>query len=87
MGYGEYFSYKTWEDWARNSIEDLPVTLDELKKPEVATVRHGQGFGRWGGGRLAKGRGAHINPLVDSQVSPVSGANAYFEYKVSIRRV
>ena len=211
MGYGEYFSYEKWEDWARNAIEELPLTLEELKEqglwsgevryrkheemgfptpsgqielysqdlesfgynpypeyqekgvtpdedyplqlsggklaahcnvhtqnnpylteitpenwveispedatknhikdgdyveissplakttimakvtervqPGVATVRHGHGFGRWGGGSLAKGKGAHINPLVDSQVSPVSGANAYFECKVSIRKV
>jgi thiosulfate reductase/polysulfide reductase chain A len=56
-------------------------------QPGVVTVRHGHGFGRWGGGRLALGRGAHINPLVDSQVSPISGANAYFECKVAIRKV
>jgi thiosulfate reductase/polysulfide reductase chain A len=211
MGYGEYFTYEKWEDWAQNSIEDLPVTLAELKErgfwcgkvqyrhyeemgfptpsgqielysqdseafgynpypefqkkrvtpdqdypfqlsggklavhcnvhtqnnpylleitpenwveintedaaklgvsdgdyveissplaqttilakitekvqPGVATVRHGHGFGRWGGGRLAQGKGAHINPLVDTQVSPVSGANAYFECKVAIRKV
>jgi thiosulfate reductase/polysulfide reductase chain A len=211
MGFGEYFSYDKWEEWAQNAIEDLPISLQELKEqgfwcgdvqyrkheemgfptpsgqielysqdfesfgynpypefrekriipdadypfqlsggklavhcnvhtqnnpylleitpenwveinpqdaaqldikdadyveissplasttilakvtqrvqPGVVTVRHGHGFGRWGGGRLALGRGAHINPLVDSQVSPISGANAYFECKVAIRKV
>ena len=212
MGYGEYFDYEDWEDWAQNAIEDLPITLEELKEqgfwcgemvyhkheemmgfptptgqielystdceafgynpypefqtrkvipdddyplqlcgskisahcnvhtqnnpylleivpenwveinpqdaeerhirdgdyveissplektvilakvtervqPGVATVRHGHGFGRWGGGHRARGKGAHINALVDSQIGPVSGANAYFECKVAIRKV
>jgi thiosulfate reductase/polysulfide reductase chain A len=211
MGFGEYFSYDGWEDWARHAIEDLPISLEKLKEegfwcgnakyrnheemgfptpsgqielysqdlaafgynpypefqekqitpdqnypfqlsggklathcnvhtqnnpylleitpenwveinpedaakldiknndyveissplakttilakvtervqPGVASVRHGHGFGRWGGGKLTKERGAHINPLVDSQISPVSGANAYFECKIAIRKV
>ena len=32
MGYGEYFPYEKWEDWARNAIEELPLTLEELKE-------------------------------------------------------
>ena len=32
MGYGKYFSYKSWEDWAAVAAKDLPISLDELKE-------------------------------------------------------
>jgi thiosulfate reductase/polysulfide reductase chain A len=31
MGFGDYFTYRTWEDWALVAARDLPVGLDELK--------------------------------------------------------
>jgi anaerobic selenocysteine-containing dehydrogenase len=35
MGYGEYFKWDTWEDWANNVLADIPVTLKELKEKGV----------------------------------------------------
>ena len=32
MGWAEYFGYKKWEDWAEIVIEDVPLSLDELKE-------------------------------------------------------
>lgn len=32
MGYGEYFNYSSWEDWAEEVIKDLPIGMDELKE-------------------------------------------------------
>ncbi len=32
MGWGEYFDFERWEDWAENRIENLPIGLDELKR-------------------------------------------------------
>jgi thiosulfate reductase/polysulfide reductase chain A len=32
MGWGEYFNYETWEDWAKIAAKDLPVSFDELKE-------------------------------------------------------
>jgi len=32
MGWGKYFNYKKWEDWAAIAAKDLPVSLDELKE-------------------------------------------------------
>ena len=31
MGYGQYFQWDSWEDWAANVTAFLPVSLDELK--------------------------------------------------------
>jgi thiosulfate reductase / polysulfide reductase chain A len=31
MGWGEYFTYETWEDWAAVAAKNLPASLDELK--------------------------------------------------------
>jgi thiosulfate reductase/polysulfide reductase chain A len=48
MGWGQYFQYQSWEDWARFSIQGLPMSLEEFKA---------KGF--WAGevtyGRPAKG--------------------------------
>jgi thiosulfate reductase/polysulfide reductase chain A len=54
-------------------------------RPGVVCVRHGHGFGHWQG--IAKGRGTHINPILDSNVNPVSGGIGYNECKVRIRKV
>ena len=31
MGWGEYFPYEKWEDWGELMMENIPMTLDELK--------------------------------------------------------
>jgi thiosulfate reductase/polysulfide reductase chain A len=31
MGYGEFFQWGSWEEWAHRIIVDLPVSLDQLK--------------------------------------------------------
>jgi len=40
MGYGKYFNYKTWEDWAKVSVQALPISLDELKEKGLWTAEH-----------------------------------------------
>jgi anaerobic selenocysteine-containing dehydrogenase len=35
MGYGDYFQWNSWEDWAAKAIQYLPVTLDDLKEKGV----------------------------------------------------
>jgi thiosulfate reductase/polysulfide reductase chain A len=40
MGYGEYFNYQTWEDWAKTAIQALPISVDELKKQGVWIGEH-----------------------------------------------
>ena len=32
MGFGEYFTYETWEDWLAVAAKDLPCSLEELKE-------------------------------------------------------
>lgn len=32
MGYGRYFQWDTWEDWARRMTKELPISFDELKE-------------------------------------------------------
>jgi thiosulfate reductase/polysulfide reductase chain A len=59
--------------------------VKEGLKPGVVRVVHGHGFGRTMG-RLATGKGAHVNPLLDTRVSSVSGGIGYNECKVSVRR-
>jgi thiosulfate reductase/polysulfide reductase chain A len=54
-------------------------------RPGVVSVRHGHGFGHWQG--LAKGRGTHINPILATNVNPISGGIGYNECKVKIRKV
>ncbi len=54
-------------------------------RPGVVCVRHGHGFGHWQG--IAKGRGTHINPILDTNVNPISGGIGYNECKVQIRKV
>ncbi len=54
-------------------------------RPGVVCVRHGHGFGHWQG--RSRGRGTHINPLIDGGVNPISGGIGYNECKVRVRRV
>jgi anaerobic selenocysteine-containing dehydrogenase len=35
LGYGKYFQWDTWEDWARRMTENLPVSFEELKEKGV----------------------------------------------------
>jgi len=35
MGYGEYFQWDSWEDWARTCTAYLPVSYEELKEKGV----------------------------------------------------
>lgn len=35
MGYGEYFKWDSWEDWARTCTAYLPVSYEELKEKGV----------------------------------------------------
>lgn len=35
MGYGEYFQWNSWEDWARKCTAYLPVSYEELKEKGV----------------------------------------------------
>ena len=35
MGYGEYFQWNSWEDWARKQTAYLPVSFEELKEKGV----------------------------------------------------
>ena len=32
MGWGEHFPYETWEDWAEPMMENVPMSVDELKQ-------------------------------------------------------
>lgn len=87
-------------DAARYGIEDDGHAVIESPKasitirakvvegilPGVICVRHGQGFGHWAMGEVAKGKGAHSNVLMDRHTGPISGANCYNECKVRIRR-
>jgi thiosulfate reductase/polysulfide reductase chain A len=35
MGYGQYFQWNSWEDWANTVLANVPVTLEELKEKGV----------------------------------------------------
>jgi thiosulfate reductase/polysulfide reductase chain A len=54
--------------------------------PGVIAVIHGFGFGHWSMGNTARGKGANVNKLIDTYVDPVSGAVAYNECKVRVRK-
>lgn len=32
MGWGEYFAYERWEDWAEPMMKDIPMSVEELKE-------------------------------------------------------
>jgi len=42
MGWGQYFAYDSWEDWARPMMASMPISLDELKEKGfwVGALRH-----------------------------------------------
>ena len=65
----------------------IKVKVREGVRPGVVCVRHGHGFGHWGLGSVAKGKGTYINTLLDTSVNPISGGTALCECKVKIRRV
>jgi len=65
----------------------IKVRAREGVRPGVVCVRHGHGFGHWGLGSVAKGKGTYINTLLDTSVNPISGGTALCECKVKIRRV
>jgi len=65
----------------------IRVRVIEGVKPGVACARHDHGFGRWSPYlSVGYGKGTHLNSLIDSQIDPVCGGNAYNERKVRIRR-
>ena len=53
--------------------------------PGVVPIRHGHGFGHWAMGRIAKGKGAHSNNLMESHTNPFTGTSSFNECKVRIR--
>lgn len=52
----------------------------------IVRAIHGHGFGRTMGS-LARGRGTHINPIIDTRVNPICGGIGYNECKVNVRKV
>jgi len=66
-------------------IVSITARVKEGLKPGVVRVVHGHGFGRTMG-RLATGKGTHVNPLLDTRVNSVSGGIGYNECKVSVRK-
>lgn len=63
----------------------ITVRIKHGVQPGVARVLHGHGFGRTFG-RVARGKGTHINPLFDTRVNPISGGVGYNECTVKIRK-
>lgn len=86
-------------DAARYGIRDEQMVVVESPKdritirakvveglvPGCVSVRHGHGFGHWAMGRVARGKGAHSNNLMEAHTNPVTGANCYNECKVRVR--
>ncbi len=86
-------------DAARYGIRDEQMVVVESPKdritirarvveglvPGAISIRHGHGFGHWAMGRVAMGKGAHSNNLMDTHTNPVTGANCYNECKVRVR--
>lgn len=64
----------------------IGVRLKEGLKPGNVRVIHGHGFGRTMG-KIARGKGTHVNPIFDTRVTDVSGAIGYNECKVSVRKI
>ena len=44
LGWGEYFPYDKWEDWGEVCMQDVPMSLDELKKTGfwAGEIRYGR---------------------------------------------
>ena len=75
MGWGEYFSYESWEDWVAVAGKDLPVGVDELKA---------KGF--WAGGvnynRVEAGLGTPSGKIeIYSNAYADTGNNPYPEWR------
>jgi thiosulfate reductase/polysulfide reductase chain A len=66
-------------------VEILARTSENVR-PGVVRVIHGHGFGRTAG-VIGKGKGGHFNPLIGTNVNPVSGGIGYNECKVKIRKI
>jgi thiosulfate reductase/polysulfide reductase chain A len=63
----------------------IAAKISEAVQPGVVRVPHGHGFGRRFGS-IARGKGAHINPLFETRVNPISAGISFNECKVSIRK-
>jgi anaerobic selenocysteine-containing dehydrogenase len=66
-------------------VVSITARVTERLKPGIVRVVHGHGFGRTMG-RLATGKGSHVNPIFDTRVNSVSGGIGYNECKVSVRK-
>ncbi len=74
MGWGQYFPYKTWEDWGRLTLKNIPISLDELKE---------KGFwaGPVGYNRVPKGLATPSGKIeIYSQAYADAGFNPYPVY-------
>lgn len=63
----------------------ITARTSESVQPGVVRVPHGHGFGRRFG-TLARGKGTHLNPILEARVNPVSGGISFNECKVRIRK-
>jgi thiosulfate reductase / polysulfide reductase chain A len=98
---GENWAEINAQDAARFGIVDGEMMVIESPKdsitirakvveglvPGCISVRHGHGFGHWAMGKIAKGKGAHSNNLMEAHTNPVTGTNTYNECKVTVRPV
>lgn len=64
----------------------IKVKVSDGVQPGVIKVIHGHGFGRTFGS-TAKGKGTHVNVILDTRLNPVSGGNSYNEHKVNVRKI
>jgi len=64
----------------------ISARTSENVQPGVLRVMCGHGFGRTAG-KIERGKGAHFNPLIGTNVNPISGGIGYNECKVKIRKV
>lgn len=64
----------------------IRARLSENVRPGVLRVIHGHGFGR-SAGVLSRGKGAHVNPIIGTNVNPVSGGIGYNECTVRLKKV
>ena len=64
----------------------ITARISENVQPGVLRVVHGHGFGRRSG-TIGKGKGTHFNPLIGTNVNPISGGIGYNECKVKIRKI
>ena len=77
MGWGEHFAYEKWEDWAEVCMQNMPITLDEIKE---------KGF--WAG-EVKYGRPANGLPTPSKKIEIYSQAfadNGHDPYPVYTER-